>query len=80
MLHYKSIYFLFYRMKVDTPEISWHGRDPIYSIDFQQQEGINRVATAGADKTVRVSATCSNLKFRKPNLVDFMIVIILTVI
>jgi hypothetical protein len=22
-------------MKVTTPEISWHERDPIYSVDFQ---------------------------------------------
>ena len=42
-------------MYVKTPEISWHGRDPIYSIDFQVLNGsIQRLATGGADKNVRV--------------------------
>ena len=44
-------------MHVKTPQISWHGRDPIYSIDFQFLYGsIQRIATGGADKTVRVSS------------------------
>lgn len=33
-------------MKVCTPQILWHGRDPIFSVDFHPS---GRVATAGAD-------------------------------
>lgn len=38
-------------MKPKTPQISWHGRDPIFSIDFHPS---GRVATAGADNDVKV--------------------------
>ncbi|CAL1537992.1 unnamed protein product [Lymnaea stagnalis] len=42
-------------MKVITPEISWHERDPIYSIDFQPgQWPIQRLASGGVDKIVRI--------------------------
>ncbi|XP_033739407.1 chromatin assembly factor 1 subunit B-like [Pecten maximus] len=42
-------------MKVTTPEISWHERDPIYSVDFQPGgQKIQRLATAGVDKFVRI--------------------------
>lgn len=42
-------------MKVTTPEISWHERDPIYSVDFQPKSPtIQRLATAGVDKFVRI--------------------------
>ncbi|XP_022107613.1 chromatin assembly factor 1 subunit B-like [Acanthaster planci] len=40
-------------MKLDTPEISWHGREPIYSVDFQpcnsgaSKKEPRRLATAG---------------------------------
>ncbi|CAH1799444.1 unnamed protein product [Owenia fusiformis] len=40
-------------MKLVTPEISWHGRDPIYSIDFQYLKGnMRRMATCGTDKNI----------------------------
>ena len=43
-------------MKTVTPEISWHERDPVYSVDFQHQVGpIQRLATCGTDRCVRVS-------------------------
>ncbi|ESP03126.1 hypothetical protein LOTGIDRAFT_137905 [Lottia gigantea] len=42
-------------MKVITPEISWHEREPIYSVDFQGgNHSIIRLATGGVDKTVRI--------------------------
>lgn len=42
-------------MKVTTPEISWHERDPIYSVDFQPgNRKIKRIATTGVDKFIRV--------------------------
>lgn len=43
-------------MKVTTPEISWHERDPIYSVDFQPgNRKVKRIATTGVDKFIRVS-------------------------
>ncbi|KAK2188752.1 hypothetical protein NP493_123g03032 [Ridgeia piscesae] len=42
-------------MKTVTPEISWHERDPIYSVDFQHQSGsVQRLATCGTDRCVRL--------------------------
>ncbi|XP_071504009.1 chromatin assembly factor 1 subunit B-like [Diadema antillarum] len=42
-------------MKVETPEISWHGRDPVYSIDFQPgSHSLRRIATASTDTNVQV--------------------------
>nr|XP_022291459.1 chromatin assembly factor 1 subunit B-like isoform X1 [Crassostrea virginica] len=42
-------------MKVTTPEISWHERDPVYSADFQPgTHAIQRIATAGVDKYTRI--------------------------
>ncbi|KAG7257274.1 hypothetical protein CRUP_003971 [Coryphaenoides rupestris] len=45
------------RMKVVTCEIAWHNKEPVYSLDFQQQRGgdgrVLRLATAGVDTTVR---------------------------
>ncbi|KAM9329300.1 chromatin assembly factor 1 subunit B [Gastrophryne carolinensis] len=42
-------------MKVITCEISWHNREPVYSIDFQHGSGkVNRLASAGVDTAVRV--------------------------
>ncbi|GAB1597834.1 chromatin assembly factor 1 subunit B-like, partial [Argonauta hians] len=44
-----------HKMKVVTPEISWHERDPVYSVDFQPgNHNIRRLATAGVDKFVRI--------------------------
>ncbi|XP_050390036.1 chromatin assembly factor 1 subunit B [Patella vulgata] len=42
-------------MKVITPEISWHEREPIYSVDFQPgNHKMCRLASGGVDKTVRI--------------------------
>ena len=47
-------------MKCQIPEISWHNRDPVLSIDIQpKKEGdkseINRLASAGTDSHVLVT-------------------------
>ena len=44
-------------MKVTVPEISFHNRDPILSVDIQLNapDGIIRMATAGTDTHVVVS-------------------------
>ena len=51
-------------MKVITPEIAWHEREPVYSVDFQTNSGdkkeICRLASGGVDKIVRVSNLTSN--------------------
>ncbi|XP_056415572.1 chromatin assembly factor 1 subunit B isoform X2 [Hyla sarda] len=42
-------------MKVITCEISWHNREPVYSVDFQHGNNkINRLASAGVDTAVRI--------------------------
>jgi len=42
-------------MKLITPEIAWHGREPVYSVDFQPGDRrVKRVASGGQDKIVRV--------------------------
>lgn len=42
-------------MKVTVPEISWHERDPIYSVDIQPgNHVIKRLVSAGVDKFVRI--------------------------
>jgi len=45
-------------MKVITPEIAWHEREPVYSVDFQTNSGdkkeICRLASGGVDKIVRI--------------------------
>ncbi|XP_078619301.1 chromatin assembly factor 1 subunit B-like [Branchiostoma floridae x Branchiostoma japonicum] len=42
-------------MKVHTPEIAWHNRDPIYSLDFQYRNGtVHKLASAGVDKAIRL--------------------------
>lgn len=48
-------------MKCTTPEISWHNRDPVLSIDIQNKscetsvnEDFWRLATGGADSHVLV--------------------------
>jgi chromatin assembly factor 1 subunit B len=38
-------------MKVKTVLIAWHGREPVYSIDFHSS---GRIATGGADNCVNV--------------------------
>ena len=44
-------------MKCCIPEISWHNRDPVLSIDLQSKspDGLIRLATAGTDTHVLVS-------------------------
>lgn len=41
-------------MKLDTPEIAWHGKEPILSVDFNKVGSTWRLASAGADKDVKV--------------------------
>lgn len=38
-------------MKVETPQVSWHAREPIFSVDFSSSA---RLATAAADSVIRV--------------------------
>lgn len=38
-------------MKVKTLQIVWHGKEPVYSVDFA---GPATLATAGADKEIKL--------------------------
>ena len=41
-------------MLLTTPEIVWHNKEPIFSVDFHRNEELWRLATGGADHTVKV--------------------------
>lgn len=45
-------------MKLASPEISWHNRDPVLSVHFQPdvEDGYYRLATGGSDSHVFVNA------------------------
>ena len=47
------------RMKLTIPEISWHNRDPVLSVDLQQKSStdIYRLVTSGTDSHILVSDT-----------------------
>lgn len=44
-------------MRLDTPEIAWHGKEPILSVDFSKIGSTWRLASAGADNDVKVGST-----------------------
>ncbi|KAF4521085.1 hypothetical protein B566_EDAN010959 [Ephemera danica] len=71
MVPVTSIYFVFYiiitiiyclfKMKCTIPEIAWHNRDPVYSVDIQPgvvsktaEATVYRVATGGTDSHVLI--------------------------
>ncbi len=41
-------------MKLKTPEIVWHDRQPVLSADFHRNGADWRLATAGTDNDVKV--------------------------
>lgn len=41
-------------MKLTTPQIVWHSKEPVFSADFHHSGELWRLATAGADKDVKV--------------------------
>ncbi|KAI6657402.1 hypothetical protein LOD99_150 [Oopsacas minuta] len=41
-------------MKFITPEIVWHSKEPVFSIDFSVQPYCYRLASAGADKDIKI--------------------------
>ena len=43
-------------MRLDTPEIAWHGKKPILSVDFSKIGSTWRLASAGADNDVKVES------------------------
>ena len=42
------------KMRVTTPEINWHNRDPVYSVDFCPRDNAYILATCGTDCFVRL--------------------------
>lgn len=41
-------------MKLNTPEIAWHGKEPVLSVDFGKVGSKWRLASGGADNDVKV--------------------------
>jgi chromatin assembly factor 1 subunit B len=42
-------------MKLCTPQVAWHSKDPVYSVDFHCLRGFEwRLASAGTDKDVKI--------------------------
>lgn len=42
-------------MKLSTPEIVWHSKEPIFTADFHRNGPKWRLATGGADNDVKVN-------------------------
>ena len=45
-------------MKVTTPQIVWHSKEPVFSADFHRNGAAWRLVTGGADKDIKVSFSC----------------------
>ena len=41
-------------MKLTTPQIVWHSKEPVFSADFHHSGELWRLATGGADKDIKV--------------------------
>ena len=41
-------------MKLITPEIVWHSKEPVYSVDFSVLPSSYRLVSAGADKDIKI--------------------------
>jgi len=54
-------------MRLDTPEIAWHGKEPILSVDFSKVGSTWRLASAGADNDVKVGSIEKRLKLVSQN-------------
>lgn len=58
-------------MKLLTPEIFWHGRDPLYSIDFQfGKREVKRIATCGTDRMIRIWSI--KISSEEPILINYL--------
>lgn len=42
-------------MKLSTPEIVWHNKEPVFTVDFHRNGPNWRLVTGGADNDVKVS-------------------------
>ncbi|KAK3711628.1 hypothetical protein QZH41_014058 [Actinostola sp. cb2023] len=47
-------------MKLTTPEISWHGKEPVLSVDFCKIGSTMKFASAGADNDVKIWSVSYN--------------------
>jgi chromatin assembly factor 1 subunit B len=41
-------------MKLTTPQIVWHSKEPVFSADFHHSGELWRLATGGADKDIKI--------------------------
>lgn len=44
-----------FAMKVTTPQIVWHSKEPVFCADFHRSGELWRLVTGGADKDVKAS-------------------------
>ena len=49
------------KMKLSTPEIVWHSKEPIYTADFHKNGPKWRLATGGADNDIKVDITVTQI-------------------
>lgn len=53
-------------MFLRTPEIVWHGKEPVFSLDFQQSGEIWRLASSGADHSIKVKGESRHRNYKPP--------------
>lgn len=63
-------------MKLNTPEISWHGKEPVLSVDFCKIGSTLKFATAGADNDVKVDRRSVEFNLFSVALVQILVYII----
>jgi len=60
-------------MRLDTPEIAWHGKEPILSVDFSKIGSTWRLASAGADNDVKVRSKNVQSLFHKIDVISALL-------
>lgn len=50
-------------MKLVTPEIVWHSKEPVFSADFHRKGPSWRLATGGADNDIKVRGILHSIRF-----------------
>ena len=52
-----------FTMKFFTPQVSWHEREPLSAVDILRSSETLRVATAGLDRSIKVSKPIFDVSF-----------------
>ncbi len=70
-------------MRFFTPEVAWHNRDPVFSVDIQQDKVSNhvyRLASGGADAHIVVRVFLLKFIFTYTIMSDYNIGIIIDLV